>query len=67
VNCGIAVIVELTASCILADAGTVFTWNSTAAITGVDFVVLEDEVAVLHCFASFVNKVDPDVFTGFNV
>jgi DNA polymerase elongation subunit (family B) len=51
----------------LADAGMVFIWKSTAAITGVDLVVLEDEVAVLNCFASFVNKVDPGVFTGFNV
>jgi hypothetical protein len=46
---------------------TVFTWKPTAAITGVDLVVMEDEVAMLNCFSSFVIRIDPDVITGFNV
>lgn len=46
---------------------TVFTWKPTAAITGVDLVVMEDEVAVLNCFSSFVIQIDPDVITGFNL
>ncbi len=46
---------------------TVFTWKPTAAITGVDLVVIEDEVAMLNCFSSFVIRIDPDVITGFNL
>ncbi len=46
---------------------TVFTWKPTAGIIGVDLVVMEDEVAMLNCFSSFVIRIDPDVITGFNV
>ena len=46
---------------------TVFTWKATAAVTGADLVVMEDEVAMLYSFSSFVIRTDPDVITGFNV
>jgi DNA polymerase elongation subunit (family B) len=46
---------------------TVFTWKATAAIMGADCVVMEDEVAMLNSFSSFVIRTDPDVITGFNV
>jgi DNA polymerase elongation subunit (family B) len=46
---------------------TLFTWKPTAAITGVDLVVMEDEAAMLTRFSSFVIQINPDVIIGFNV
>lgn len=48
-------------------AQVVFTLKSCAPIVGADVISFEDEKELLAAWSRFVRKIDPDVFTGYNI